>query len=116
MAYNHDGLVTGTVFFLEKPASHHGLDAQALEEIAADILKADLLGRRCIYSHRGRIGIGDSDQALEESLFAGEPAVEIRSDRRCLDLLFGNAVETAVDITDAIGKILVGPFNDAQRL
>ena len=114
MAHDHHRRLADAVVGVSERSSGDG-HAERLKEIAADVLEAHLLGGRSIDGHRDRIRIRDAQQRGERVLFADQPPIEIRANRRGAHAIGAQAIEIAVDVLDAVGKSRTRPLDDDQR-
>lgn len=81
-------------------------DAQTLKEVAADVLQADLLGRRRIDRERRWVQVRHAHERFECGLFARKLAVGVCADRRGLYAPTRNGTEVAIDVPD--------PFRESE--
>jgi hypothetical protein len=72
-------LADAVILFAEWP-TNNGQNAQALKEVATDVLQAHLLGREGVDCNPNWIRVRDSHESCENRLFTGQLPIQIRSD------------------------------------
>jgi hypothetical protein len=115
---DHDHrLVADAILLAEKAAPDDRRDAQALEEVAADELDADLGRRGVVHGDAGWFRIrADAHERREHLLLAGELTIEARRHRRPPAPGAGERPVLAVDVLHSRWKVVCRPLEDGERV